>query len=149
MKLFRDGSELTYAFYIKLYASSSRSSNCTMLHFPASQPEGKIFALLGYSGHDERISIVPDYSKSVTDVYISVAENLLSSRENGCFILSNAGIGYPQRLMGLPSWISDWRAIYSSLPIHRLVRQRLRTSSTKIAKYAVVYGRSSSPTCSS
>ncbi|KAH6673875.1 heterokaryon incompatibility protein-domain-containing protein [Halenospora varia] len=68
----------------------------------ATDPRDKIYGLLGLM----RFDIVPDYSKSVRDVFTEAAAKHLEYFGLG-ETLNQAGIGY-EDTFGLPSWVPNW-----------------------------------------
>jgi hypothetical protein len=82
----------------------------------SSLPEDRIYAILGLANDSDSISISPDYSKPLYDLYTEVAEKLLLSKISPVQILSHAGIGYSRKVSELPSWAPDW----SSPPANRI-----------------------------
>lgn len=70
--------------------------------FHATDPRDKVFALLGLAHEMDRESIIPDYSKSVMEVYTELAIHLLSKNINMIYFNTNS----PAH--DLPSWVPDW-----------------------------------------
>ncbi|KAL9576177.1 MAG: hypothetical protein Q9212_007319 [Teloschistes hypoglaucus] len=70
----------------------------------------KVFAVINLVQHDAIVSALrPDYSISTETVFTNAAAALLDeSHDFGA--LHHAGVGRPDRLPGLPSWVADWRS---------------------------------------
>lgn len=70
----------------------------------------KVFAVLNLIQHDTIVDALrPDYSLSTETVFTNTAAALLDgSHDFGA--LHHAGVGRPDRLPGLPSWVADWRS---------------------------------------
>jgi hypothetical protein len=85
----------------------------------ATDPRDRIISLLGITSHE----IVPDYSKSVSEVYSQFA---LQQMQDGRPVLALAGAGPASRdpsSYKLPSWVPDWQnqtAIALALPFYAL-----------------------------
>ena len=62
--------------------------------------------MLGIARSNSEASIIPDYSKTVKDIYISVARQYIQSQEFGLTILSCSQPSYST--LDLPSWVPDW-----------------------------------------
>ena len=62
---------------------------------------------MGIEAGSGTVTLVPDYKKSVNDVYIEAAKFMLASWNN----LKSLSLVQDQvltRLEGLPSWVPDW-----------------------------------------
>ena len=89
-----------------------RSTEC-------SEPRDKVYAILGMAVDASPRSIVPDYSKSLVDVYIDVAKFSLSQADHGLRFLGHVTHparhwAAPSRVPNFPSWVPDFR-IHSGL----------------------------------
>lgn len=73
--------------------------------FKATNPRDKVFALQGITADADNGSLVPDYNKSVEDVFFNAARYFLS-QDDPLRMLSFAGIG-DERNFDLPSWVPD------------------------------------------
>jgi hypothetical protein len=81
--------------------------------FKATDPRDRVFGIQGIcSIHDQ--SLLPDYSKSLQQVYIDAARYFLT-QEEPLRLLCFAGVGYSalqdeqKNVLGnLPSWVPDW-----------------------------------------
>jgi Heterokaryon incompatibility protein (HET) len=72
----------------------------------ASDPRDYIYAMLGICTDAEELGIVPDYSKSCSDVFSEIAK-AFDRRYKARFL---ALCYFPKRLEDLPSWVPDWSA---------------------------------------
>ncbi len=73
-------------------------------HSSATDPRDMIFAVVGLSNASPEACLIPDYSKSVEQVYEETAEYLL--RESGLLLLSS--VQNRSKIADLPSWVPDW-----------------------------------------
>jgi Heterokaryon incompatibility protein (HET) len=72
----------------------------------ASNPRDRVYAMLCIASDASQLGIVPDYTKTVADVYIDTAWRLLL---HGHFVLDNArGLRESLQAPDLPSWVPDW-----------------------------------------
>ena len=80
-----------------------------MNRFEATNPRDKLYALLGL-GDLVNVSIIPDYSKSVSEVFSDFVRTFVRDTRR-LSILAGAGIGYPQPQPGIDvsSWVPDLR----------------------------------------
>ena len=85
--------DLLVTFYVNVRPRSQlRSTN----------PRDKIYSLLGIASDAEQLKIVPDYSKSVEEVYTDAAGKILSLGK-----LELLHYVHPQNPK-MPSWVPDW-----------------------------------------
>jgi hypothetical protein len=73
----------------------------------ATDPRDKIYGLLGLAADRDKLKefgVLPDYTRSCQDVYISVTAAML--RQGHISVLSLAQFSKAQ--IGLPSWVPDW-----------------------------------------
>ncbi|KAL2073025.1 hypothetical protein VTL71DRAFT_10349 [Oculimacula yallundae] len=95
-----------------------------------SDPRDRVFALMSMlPPSDKAFGLVPDYTKSVSEVYYDIAVRHI--RISGSMqILSLAGM--VQRIQKLPTWVPDW-----SVPrdTNRLPRMRAASSSLSSGAY--------------
>jgi hypothetical protein len=83
----------------------ARSIGVTVLadtRLRATDPRDHIYALLGMASNTEQLGIIPDYSKSVEDIYTDVAGKIL---EHDFDLLLMSWRGNSQQV---PSWVPDW-----------------------------------------
>lgn len=73
----------------------------------ATNPRDKVYALRGICKDADNAALIPDYSKTVQQVYNETARYLLSESDP-LRILGAAGIGSARSVEGLPSWVPDW-----------------------------------------
>lgn len=73
----------------------------------ATDPRDKIYGSLGMTG----LNIVPDYSKSVQDVYVEAAKTVMEERFETLLALSGRQTSRSQPIepLEIPSWVPDWR----------------------------------------
>ncbi len=94
--------------------------------FNATNARDRIYALqnLTYQGSSTedwfspRSRVAIKYSRSVTEVFLDVAKDLLSNRraDQALDILTHAGLSV-NKIPDLPSWVPDWTASPLSLPL--------------------------------
>jgi hypothetical protein len=106
------------------------------LVFQASDPRDKIFGLLGLPfGHIQRkspgrdsiwnmalpggASIVPDYSKSISEVYRNTAFYIMNAMQNLLLLEMKEPTGDSALLTD--SWVYDWCATYMNNPVYYLL----------------------------
>ena len=70
----------------------------------ATDPRDKIYGLLGLATDSEQLSILPDYKKSIIEVYNDTSRKLIATGETS--ILS--WCQQSTRIEGLPSWVPDF-----------------------------------------
>ena len=68
----------------------------------STDPRDKIYCFLGIASDAEQLKIVPDYTKSITEVYTEAATQILSLGR-----LELLQYVHPQN-PNLPSWVPDW-----------------------------------------
>jgi len=87
-------------------------------HIGATDPRDRIYSLLGLP-RIEGLAIVPDYQKSIEEVYCDFAHALLE-KEDGIFFLMFCGSGLIRTTeeggpfvhhLFLPSWVPNWDVI--------------------------------------
>jgi len=69
----------------------------------ATDPRGKVYALLGLVTHDVDVFVKPNYHDSVQDAYVQVTE-----RSIGLSGILEQIEGADNFIQDLPSWIADW-----------------------------------------
>jgi hypothetical protein len=80
--------------------------------FQATDPRDKVYALLGVTTNIPTQALLPDYGKSVEQVYTDVAQYFITNGES-FFTMKYAGVGHGRAIEGLPSWVPDWTLIDS------------------------------------
>jgi hypothetical protein len=117
---------------IKLHNSSSRKGMQPLASLlkgeyifrkglEASDPRGRIFAFLGMSADAADLCIVPDYSKSKTQVFTEIAMALI--KQMGLKVLTWCNSrAFPGEDCHLPSWAPDWSSPFSK-PISEFGRK--------------------------
>lgn len=95
--------------------------------FRATDPRDKVFAVLGVSSYDDCNGLlVPDYTKSVSQVYCDTAEHLLfHNNKPSLHMLALAGIGHEDSSMRLemPSWVPNFNQQRLWFPLTDLMTQ--------------------------
>uniref|UniRef100_A0A8H7N8C9 Heterokaryon incompatibility domain-containing protein n=1 Tax=Bionectria ochroleuca TaxID=29856 RepID=A0A8H7N8C9_BIOOC len=81
----------------------------------ATDPRDKIYALLGLAGDSESLRIIPDYKKTVRDVYTEVVGKVIA--KDGLSLLLTCRYNPSS---GLPSWVPDFRQGLVMSPIDRV-----------------------------
>lgn len=76
----------------------------TFRSLDATDPRDKIYAFRGLAS-DEAISPIPDYTRSIEDVYMAYARFFIQQGD-GIKVLQEAGLSRSGR--ALPSWCPDW-----------------------------------------
>lgn len=77
--------------------------------FRATDPRDKVFSVLGIAKYDDPEGLLlPDYSKSVSQVYRDTAEHLFfHSDKPAIHMLALAGIGHTSNRLAIPSWVAS------------------------------------------
>ncbi|KAH7041462.1 heterokaryon incompatibility protein-domain-containing protein, partial [Microdochium trichocladiopsis] len=86
----------------------------------ATDPRDKVFALWDIVTDPVDPLIVPNYTKSVTQVYTDTACYLAKQGLSVLQILPCAGIGWPRLVHPLPSWAPDWSFASRSVLAERI-----------------------------
>ncbi|EPE25008.1 hypothetical protein GLAREA_11589 [Glarea lozoyensis ATCC 20868] len=101
---------LSLVFYlIQMFRLRSR--------FKATEVKDRIYALQGLSG--AKPSLVPQYEKSLRDIFIDVARNAATTSppQNQLDFLPHAGLAFNSKIPNLPSWTPDWSLDPPTLPL--------------------------------
>lgn len=89
--------ELSYAL------RDARASACA-------DPRDRVYSVLSFTSHSD---MVPDYQKSVSDVYCEIARLLYTSDSfNFQLVLASCSLD-SRRMAQLPSWAPDWNVPYN------------------------------------
>ncbi|KAL7623165.1 hypothetical protein AAE478_006846 [Parahypoxylon ruwenzoriense] len=91
-----------------------REESSVLLHslircrtYEASKDHDKVYSLLGLQSQDYSNYLVPDYNKSVAELYTDVAKYILETSDN-LHILAHAEGDRFRQVSGLPTWVPDW-----------------------------------------
>ncbi|KAL1857560.1 hypothetical protein Daus18300_010318 [Diaporthe australafricana] len=113
----RSAVRIMYRISGLLLARQSFHENTTMdlklllqydtLNSEATNPKDKVYGLLGLTSEDCRASLLPDYSKSVTDVYMDTARYIINSTGSLNILSTNTNSRRVEE-PPLPSWVPDW-----------------------------------------
>lgn len=76
--------------------------------FQATDARDKIYGLLGLASDSDRLGIVPDYSKSVVEVYANVARALIADGKTTILSWCQQS---QTRIERLPSWVPDFSSL--------------------------------------
>jgi hypothetical protein len=109
---FRRFTGLTSVFDIDALPRKMQQQRTSLLwltnHFAntkASDPRDKVYALLGLA--TDHVNVVPDYGRSVAEVYIDTAREMITSPGNLDVLCACEKQGITEEL---PSWVPDWTA---------------------------------------
>ncbi|KAI0168881.1 heterokaryon incompatibility protein-domain-containing protein [Hypoxylon sp. FL1284] len=80
----------------------------------ASDDRDKVYSLLGLLS--DKLDISPDYHLTTSEVYISVARNIIRSTESLDVLVGDLG---RKNRGDLPSWVPDWSAIIDNEELRR------------------------------
>ncbi|OCK74210.1 HET-domain-containing protein [Lepidopterella palustris CBS 459.81] len=87
--------------------------------FGAKLEHDKVYALYGFLMSDldalEDAALIPDYSKSFSDVYRDTARYIISQQKS-LDLLGMVEDKEMQKLSNLPSWVPDWREMHLPIP---------------------------------
>ncbi|KAL8695328.1 MAG: hypothetical protein Q9218_000227 [Villophora microphyllina] len=94
----------------------------------SSEPRDKVYAILGMASDLDPFSIIPDYSKSLAEVYTDVVRFSFSQPRNGLQVLSQVAhlAADTRKQLGcdhdddLPSWVPDYRDDLGPSPLSQL-----------------------------
>lgn len=76
--------------------------------FKATLGHDKVYAVMNVVQHDPIVDkLGPDYASPIDTVFTNTTVALLG-QAGTLRALQHAGIGWPHRLPGLPSWVTDW-----------------------------------------
>lgn len=92
----------------------------------STRPEDRVFALLGMARDTHNLGIVPDYTKSVQDVYVVTARTIIQATHD-LGILSFCP-PHKNRVKRLPSWVPDWSVSVVAPPLDLYPRPSVTTT---------------------
>jgi len=97
----------------------------TIRSFECEDPRDKVYASLGMAADVSESDILPDYAKSVEEVYTDVVRFVLSSQGSHCLDFLGLVIrpsSLPCPTPGdLPAWLPDWRIRGSPLALEKYI----------------------------
>jgi len=79
----------------------------------ASLPVDKVYALQGLVPEADPVTIMPDYSSTVEQVFMMVAQSLL---HDSLDVLSQVGGPWLRQHTSLPTWVPDWSTPFRAKP---------------------------------
>ena len=97
----------------------------TIRNFECEDPRDKVYASIGMAADVSELDILPDYAKSVEEVYADVVRFVLSRQ--GSHSLDFLGpVIRPSSLPcatpdGLPTWLPDWRIRCCSFALEKYI----------------------------
>ncbi|KAE9364913.1 HET-domain-containing protein, partial [Stipitochalara longipes BDJ] len=81
----------------------------------ATDDKDKVYAVLGLASDVDSLSLYPDYSKGVSELYISMVQSWIQ-RDKDLDILSAVEDHRYRHRRGLPYWVPDWEVHVPSSP---------------------------------
>ncbi|KAI1455898.1 heterokaryon incompatibility protein-domain-containing protein [Annulohypoxylon moriforme] len=90
-----------------------RTSKC-------SDPRDRIYGVMGQLRDTDQIVFMPDYSKSVTEVYTDVTRKYIE-HFNKLEILNQCELRPSSSYLELPSWVPDWSSFLLSAQVHAVL----------------------------
>ncbi|KAF7510075.1 hypothetical protein GJ744_007179 [Endocarpon pusillum] len=81
------------------------TSNLGECAYQATDPRDRIFAILGFLSDSAASTISSNYTKTCGEVYIEVAEAILSQTRTLDILYAVSG---PKNVRAMPSWVPDW-----------------------------------------
>ncbi|KKY15970.1 putative heterokaryon incompatibility protein [Diplodia seriata] len=86
------------------------------LNTQATDPRDKVIALLGLASQQCRNALVPDYSKSTTQIYTETARHIIQSTGDLNILAINTASPRAGADPPLPSWVPNWALPTTSRP---------------------------------
>ncbi|TLD20688.1 hypothetical protein PspLS_08543 [Pyricularia sp. CBS 133598] len=86
-------------------------------HAKCSDPRDRLYGLLSQLGEHERANIVPDYTRSVADIYTEITCGQVR-RDDRLDVITDCELGEEPSPLALPSWVPDWSTPMESADIH-------------------------------
>lgn len=87
------------------------TSNLGVCAYQATDPRDRIFAMRGFLSDSAASAVPTNYTKSCGEVYIEVAEAILSQSHTLDILYAISG---PKNVRALPSWVPDWSVAVTS-----------------------------------
>ncbi|KAI1197260.1 HET-domain-containing protein [Nemania serpens] len=91
-----------------------RTSKC-------SDPRDRIYGVLGQLRDLGHIDILPDYTKSVAQIYTDVTRKYITEHPKKLLILGQCEMRTLGPFLDIPSWVPDWSSGLSSSQIHAVL----------------------------
>jgi hypothetical protein len=82
--------------------------------FCASNPRDYVYGLLGLCCDNDKLKLVPDYSKSCSEIFTEAMRSILNLYSVNCLSLCF----FPKLEQDLPSWVPDWSASSRDRKLH-------------------------------
>ncbi|EPE32089.1 hypothetical protein GLAREA_12171 [Glarea lozoyensis ATCC 20868] len=112
----------------------TRKAGITLYNYgnqKATDPRDKIFGILGLVNADQRLTMEPNYSIHVEEVYTEATKEISSTENTLTLIMDLAGIGWYRALNQLPSWTPDFSVAPQQRPL-QLDNNRSASGSSKL-----------------
>lgn len=73
--------------------------------YESTDPRDRVFAILGLASDSTALNVHSDYKKTCKEVYLEVAEAILSKSSTLDILYAISG---PKNVKAIPSWVTDW-----------------------------------------
>ncbi|EPE30305.1 hypothetical protein GLAREA_13028 [Glarea lozoyensis ATCC 20868] len=113
-------------------SSSQKMSDLLLQHrgLKASDPRDNVYALLGLASDMSKSKFLPDYSKSISEVYKRLTREIVVKRKNLAIICASQPSATSRS--GLPSWAPDWSSPWIYFCLARAPHNALNTSTPDV-----------------
>ncbi|KAL1871132.1 hypothetical protein Daus18300_004877 [Diaporthe australafricana] len=101
----------------RIWASPEVSLRKQAGHAKCSDPRDRLYGLLSQLPERDRVGIVPDYTKSVSDVYTETTRDQIR-RHNRLDIITNCELDERAPAFATPSWVPDFSTPTDAADIH-------------------------------
>ncbi|KAK5634225.1 hypothetical protein RRF57_009939 [Xylaria bambusicola] len=81
----------------------------------------RIYGVLGQIRDVDHIGILPDYSKSVAEIYTDVTRKYIEEHLKKLLILCQCDLRPSGSSLNIPSWVPDWSSFLQSSQIHAVL----------------------------